>query len=152
MFLPGESQGRGSLVGCCLWGHAESDMTEVTQQQQKQQQHIYMEFRKMVTITLYVRQQKRHRCTEQSFGLWERARVEWYGRITLKHVNYHIWNESSVQVGCMIQGAQGWYTGMTQKDGMGREGGGGFRMGNTCTAVADSCQCMAKPIQYCKVK
>ena len=25
-----------------------------------------MEFRKMVTITLYVRQQKRHRCTEQS--------------------------------------------------------------------------------------
>ena len=31
-------------------------------------------------------------------------------------------------------------------------GGSGFRMGNTCTAVADSCQCMAKPIQYCKVK
>ena len=33
----------------------------------------------------------------------------------------------------------------------GREGEGGFRMGNTCTPVADSCQCMAKPIQYCKV-
>ena len=33
VFLPGESQGRGSLVGCCLWGHTESDMTEVTQQQ-----------------------------------------------------------------------------------------------------------------------
>ena len=30
----------------------------------------YMEFRKMVTITLYARQQKRHRCMEQSFGLW----------------------------------------------------------------------------------
>ena len=28
-----------------------------------------MEFRKMVTIILYVRQQKRHRCIEQSFGL-----------------------------------------------------------------------------------
>ena len=28
-----------------------------------------MEFRKMVTITLYERQQKRHRCIEQSFGL-----------------------------------------------------------------------------------
>ena len=28
MFLPGESQGWGSLVGCCLWGHTESDMTE----------------------------------------------------------------------------------------------------------------------------
>src|SRR5574337_664935 len=27
-FLPGESQGRGSLVGCRLWGHTESDKTE----------------------------------------------------------------------------------------------------------------------------
>ena len=34
VFLPGESQGRGSLVGCCLWGHTESDTTEATQQQQ----------------------------------------------------------------------------------------------------------------------
>ena len=30
VFLPGESQGRGSLVGCCLCGHTESDTTEVT--------------------------------------------------------------------------------------------------------------------------
>ena len=30
VFLPGESQGWGSLVGCCLWDHTESDMTEVT--------------------------------------------------------------------------------------------------------------------------
>ena len=29
-FLPGESQGRGSLVGCCLWGRTESDTTEET--------------------------------------------------------------------------------------------------------------------------
>ena len=48
--------------------------------------------------------------------------------------------------------ARGWYTGMTQRDGMGRDMGGRFRMGNTCTPMADSCQCMAKPIQYCKVK
>ena len=41
---------------------------------------------------------------------------------------------------------------MTQRDGRGRELGGGFRMGNTCTPVVDSCQCMTKPIQYCKVK
>ena len=34
VFLPGESQGWGILVGCHLWGCAESDMTEVTQQQQ----------------------------------------------------------------------------------------------------------------------
>ena len=30
VFLPGESQGRGSLVGCRLWGRTESDMTEAT--------------------------------------------------------------------------------------------------------------------------
>ena len=28
--LPGESQGRGSLVGCRLWGCIELDTTEVT--------------------------------------------------------------------------------------------------------------------------
>jgi len=33
-----------------------------------------MEFRKMVMMTLYARQQKRHRYKEQSFGLWEKAR------------------------------------------------------------------------------
>ena len=28
VFLPGESQGWGSLVGCHLWGRTESDTTE----------------------------------------------------------------------------------------------------------------------------
>ena len=37
VFLPGESQGWGSLVGCRLWDHRESDTTEVTSQQQHQQ-------------------------------------------------------------------------------------------------------------------
>ena len=36
VFLPGESQGRGSLVGCRLWGHTESDTTEATEQRQQQ--------------------------------------------------------------------------------------------------------------------
>ena len=44
----------------------------------------------------------------------------------------------------MRQGALGWCTGETLRDGMGREEGGGFRMGGTCTPVADSCQCMAE--------
>ena len=35
VFLPGESQGRGSLVGYCHWGRTESDTTEATQQQQQ---------------------------------------------------------------------------------------------------------------------
>ena len=40
--------------------------------------------------------------------------------------------------------AWGWRTGMTQRDGMGSEVGGGFRMGNTCKPMADSCKCIAK--------
>ena len=48
-------------------------------------------------------------------------------------------NESPVRVQCRIQEAWGWCTGMTQGDGMGREEGGGFRIGNTCTPVVDSC-------------
>ena len=36
VFLPGESQGRRSLVGCRLWGCTVSDTTEATQQQQQQ--------------------------------------------------------------------------------------------------------------------
>jgi len=44
----------------------------------------------------------------------------------------------------MRQGAQGWCTGMTLGDGMGREVRGWFWMGNTCALVADSCLFMAK--------
>ena len=37
VFLPGESQGPGGLVGCRLRGRTESDTTEATWQQQQQQ-------------------------------------------------------------------------------------------------------------------
>ena len=36
VFLPGESQGQGSQMGCRLWGCTESDTTEATYQQQQQ--------------------------------------------------------------------------------------------------------------------
>ena len=35
VFLPGESQGQGSLVGCRVWGRMELDTTKATQQQQQ---------------------------------------------------------------------------------------------------------------------
>ena len=44
----------------------------------------------------------------------------------------------------MRQGTQGWCTGMTLGDGMEREVGVGFSMGDTCTPMADSCESMAK--------
>ena len=40
VFLRGESQGRGSLVGCRLWGRTESDTTEATQQQQQTESQL----------------------------------------------------------------------------------------------------------------
>ena len=39
-----------------------------------------------------------------------------------------------------------------QRDGMGREEGGGFRMGNTCMPVAGSFLYMAEPINIVKFK
>ena len=61
--------------------------------------------------------------------LWEKMRVGWFERIALEYVYYHMWNRLPVQVQCMRQGAQGWCTGMTLRDGMGREMGGGSGWG-----------------------
>ena len=65
--------------------------------------------------------------------------------------NFLIHSSADGHLGCFTSpgwmhetSAQGWYTGKTQRDGMGREVGGGIRMGNTCKFMADSCQCMAK--------
>ena len=56
----------------------------------------------------------------------------WESGIETYNIIYET-NRLPVQVRCMIQDAQGWCTGMTQRDGMRREVGGGFRMGNTCS-------------------
>ena len=48
-------------------------------------------------------------------------------------------------------GCLGWCTGTTQRDGIGREEGGGFRMGNTGVTVVDSFRCLAKLMQCCEV-
>ena len=84
---------------------------------------------------------------------WEKARVgwfdlRWFERIAMKHVYYHMWNRWPVQVWCTKQETQSWCTWDNPWDG--EEDGRGFRMGHTCTPRADSCQCMAKPLQYCK--
>ena len=46
--------------------------SEVSQKEKHQYSiltHIYMEFRKMAMTTLYARQERRHRCVYQTFGL-----------------------------------------------------------------------------------
>ena len=47
----------------------------------------------MVTITVYARQQKRHRCTEQSFGLWgeDEGGMVWENGIETCILSYVKW-------------------------------------------------------------
>ena len=58
---------------------------------------------------------------------------------------------SGIAGSCTVLDAWGWCTGTTQREGMGREEGGGFRMGNVGIPVVDSFRYLAKLIQYCKV-
>ena len=52
----------------------QSEVSQKEKQQYSILTHIYMEFRKTVIMTLYVRQQKRHRGRGQTFGLCGRRR------------------------------------------------------------------------------
>ena len=49
------------------------------------------------------------------------------GRMALKHVYYHVRNESFAYVQYRIQDAWGWRMGMIQRDDMGWEVGGGVQ-------------------------
>ena len=53
VFLPGECQGRGSLVGCHLWGRTESDTTEVTQQQGQSNPAFNTQVKKFLITSIY---------------------------------------------------------------------------------------------------
>ena len=96
----------------------------------------------MVILTLYAKQKKRHRCTEQTFGLCGRRRGWDLSRE--QHV-YYIVKQITSPGGMHETSAQAWCTGKTQKSRVEREVGGGIGMGNTCNSMADSCQCMTKP-------
>ena len=54
------------------------------------------------------------------------------------NIIYEMNHQSRFDACYMVLGA-GALGGMTQRDGMGREVGGGLGMGNTCTPVANSC-------------
>ena len=110
-----------------------------------------MEFRKMVMTTLYARQQKRHRCIEQSFGLWERERgMIWENGIEICIISYmkRVGSPGSMYdtgyLGVVHwDDPEGWY---------GEGGGRRVRDGEHMYTCAVSFRYMAKPIQYCKVK
>ena len=111
-----------------------------------------MEFGKMVMITLYAKQKKRHRCTEETLGLWEKASVGCSDRIALKQVYYQWWNRSPAQVGCMRQVLRAGALGRPR--GMGWWGGrwkGGSGWGTHVNPWLIHVNVWQKPLQYCKV-
>ena len=107
-----------------------------------------MEFRKMVTITLYIRQQKRHWCIEQSYGLCGRGRGwedlgEWH------------WNMYNIMYETRCQSrfdARYWMLGAGALGRQWHGEGGGFRMGNTCIPVMDSFRYLQNQYNIVKFK
>ena len=101
----------------------------------------------MVTITLYAKQKKRHRCTEQTFRLWEKERVG----CSEKQVYYHGWNQSPAQVGCMKQVLRACALGRPRRMGWRgmREGGSGW--GTHVNQWLIHVNVWQNPLQYCKV-
>ena len=83
VFLPGESQGWRSLVGCCLWDHTESDMTDAIYQQQQHDPllgpiNLLQQFTELREAYLQVSDEKIHRVRSEmilSSVLMELGRV-----------------------------------------------------------------------------
>ena len=94
---------------------------------------------------------RRHRCIEQSFGLCERGRGwddlgEWHWNMYIIICEMNHQSRFDAWYRMLGAGALGWPRGMGW---VGRwEGSSGW---GTHVHVVDSCQCIAKPTQYCKV-
>ncbi|CAI9164614.1 unnamed protein product [Rangifer tarandus platyrhynchus] len=103
-----------------------------------------MEFRKMVTITLYAKQKETpmyrtdlSTLGEGEGGMFQENSIETRILSRVKQITSPGWvHETS---------ARAWCTGKTQRDRVEREVGGGTGMGNTCKSMANSFQCMTKP-------
>ena len=105
----------------------------------------------MVTITLYAKQKKRHRCTEQTFGLcgrrrgWDVSREQRQTCILsrVKQITSPGWmHETS---------ARAWCTGKTQRDQVEREVEGGSGWVIRVNPWLIHVNVWQKPLQYCKV-
>ena len=100
----------------------------------------------MVMITLYAKQKKRHRCTEQTFGLCGRKEGGMFQENSIKTCVLSRVKQITSPGWMYETSAWAWCTGKTHRDRVEREVGGGIGMGNTCKSMADSCQCMTTTI------
>ena len=103
-----------------------------------------MEFRKMLMITLYAEQKKRHRFInslldsvgEGKGGMFQENSIKTCILSRVKQITSPGWmHETS---------ARTWCSGKTWREWVEREVGGGIGMGNTCEPKAFSLQCMTK--------
>ena len=91
-------------------------------------QCICMKFRKTVMMTPYTKQQKRHRCKEQTFGLYGR-RQEQHNMKNIIETCILPYVKLIVSVNLMHEsGHSKWVLWENHRDGVGREVGEGFRM------------------------
>ena len=90
------------------------------------------------------KRKKRHRCTEQTFGLEGEGEGGMFGENSIKTCILSRVKQISSPGWMHETSARAWCTGKTQRDRVEREVGGGIGIGNTCRSMADSCQCMTK--------
>ena len=96
----------------------------------------------MVTITLYAKQKKRHRCTEQNLDSVGEGEGGMFRENSIKTCVLSMVKQMTSPGGMHETSAWAWCTGKTQRNRVEREMGGGIGMGNTCKSMVDSCQCM----------
>ena len=134
VFLPGESQGWGSLVGCRLWGcrvgHHWSNLAVAAAAANEVDQ----------TVAYYTEWSKSDVRLSGRRGGWDDLREQhWNMYITICDIDRqsrsYAWDRALRFTALGQPWEMGWG---------GREVGGGFRMGATCLLMVDSCQCMAK--------
>ena len=126
------------------WSQSERGTPTSKPIHQYKHQCIYMEFKKTVMTTLYVRQQRDtdvknrplHYVGEGEDGMvWENS-IETCILPSVKQMtSTSVMHEAGHSKMVLWDNPEGWG---------GREVGGGFRMGNTYVPMTDSCQCMAK--------
>ena len=134
------------------WMKLEPIIQSEVSQKEKHQYSINMEFRKMVTMTLYARQQKRHRCKEQTVILcgrrqgWEDLR-EWHWNMYIIICETDCQSRFNAWGRVFRAGTLGWPWGM-------RWGGrwkGGSGWGTHVHPWLIHVNVWQKPPQYCKV-
>ena len=110
-----------------------------------------MEFKKMVTITLYAKQKKTQMYRTDFGTQWEKARLGCSERTVLKQVYYQGWNRPPVQAGYMRQVLRAGALGRPRGMGWGGKWEGGSGWGIHVNPWLIHVSVWQKPLQYCKV-